>query len=409
MLGEIPGITRSGQVNAETQRIVDVMKRTSTFGKVSFWNWNLAPMTNGDKFHEYLSNEFIFIPENWGAGAVQAQYLRPAGQVNFLDDSGVASPATMGNILLGMNEPDIAGSCMGNMFGTCVKACTDASVAAGDCPAAHLLPMEPRAEPNAKGECNCWQFSYATGVGFWPFPGCADSQPLPNLWDSGDEACIDTVMAAWRETAASAHAKGYKFLSTPLMAYRIDHAKNFIERACGCVDGQCSCTDVSCGCPAYVGFHFYAYDCRPESGGAYASFKATIEKVGEIMEEYDFVKGAIINEIGMLNCRPVSEEPICVPNSGDYPARDYPDHQCPSTDELPDGMASFLEDVLDIAISTKTSTGKSIVKGISWFNANMAGGTYNLELFNDDGSINSVGEGYMRGCAKWASALAAGL
>lgn len=393
---------------SETQRIVDVMKRTSTFGKVSFWNWNLAPMTNGDH-EEYLSSDFVFMPENWGAGAIEDRYLRPAGQSNFLDDSGRTSPATMGNILLGMNEPDIQGSCMGNMFGRCVRACTDASVAAGDCPAAHLFPLDPPALPNANGECNCWQFSYATGVGFWPFPGCADSQPLPTLWESGDEGCIDSVMSAWKETASIAYAKGYKFFSTPLQAYRIDYVKKFIERACGCVDGECSCTDASCGCPVYIGFHFYAYDCRPESTGSYAGFRARLGEVKEVMEQYDFIKGAIINEIGMLNCRPTSEDPICVPNSGDYPANDYADHQCPITPELPHGMASFLEDILDIVVNTTTSSGKGIVKGISWFNANMAGGTYNLELFNDDGSINAVGEGYMRGCAKWANALAAGL
>jgi len=34
---------------------------------------------------------------------------------------GKRSPAEMANIFLGMNEPDIQGSCMGNMFGTCVR------------------------------------------------------------------------------------------------------------------------------------------------------------------------------------------------------------------------------------------------------------------------------------------------
>ncbi len=34
---------------------------------------------------------------------------------------GKKSPAEMANIFLGMNEPDIQGSCMGNMFGTCVR------------------------------------------------------------------------------------------------------------------------------------------------------------------------------------------------------------------------------------------------------------------------------------------------
>jgi len=408
LLGSIPNISPNGRVGGDTQRMIDIMKASSTFGKVSYWNWNLAPTTkpNPNEKPEHLSKDFIFIPENWGAGVVQGQYLRQAGEVGFLDDQGRQSPATMGNMLLGSNEPDITGSCMGNMFGKCAKSCSDANVAAGNCPAAHLSLDLPPAEPNSDGECNCWQFSHATGVGFWPLAGCDKVQPLPHMWK--DSGCVSTVMKNWKETAQIATAKGYKFLSTPLYAVKIDHAKKFIEHACGCSGGQCSCTDASCGCPAYVGFHFYAYDCRPNKTGGYSDFQRKLDAVRDIMEEYDFVKGAIINEIGMLNCRPVSEDPICVPDSGEYPAKDMARHACPITDELPDGLGTFVEKLLDMSIASKTSTGKSVVKGISWFNADMAGGTYNLELFNKDGTINEAGEGYMRGCAKWANAIAAG-
>lgn len=210
----------------------------------------------------------------------------------------------------------------------------------------------------------------------------------------------------WKQTASIAYAKGYKYLSTPLVAVDIGYAKQFIEHACGCSDGQCSCTDASCGCPVYIGFHFYSFDCRPESTQGYKGFQSKLDAVKDVMDQYDFVKGAIINEIGMLNCAPNSENPICVPNSGKYPARDGPDNQCPVNDELPNGMGSYLEKILELVTVAKTRTGKRVVKGISWFNADMDGGTYNLELFDKQGNVNSLGESYMRGCAKWAEAIA---
>lgn len=405
LLGRIPGISQDGSVAPETQRMISSLQKSSSLNKVTFWNWNLAPQTDGSDSSgrphtEHLSKDFIFVPEQWGAGAVEERYLRPAGQANFMDSNGRTSPAQMADVLLGMNEPDISGSCMGNMFGKCTKACSD-----GDCPAAYLDKTLPPASPNAQGECNCWQYSHATGVGFWPLSGCNGDQPLPRLWE--DEACVETVMESWRQTAAIAASKGYKYLSTPLLAVDIEYGRKFIEKACGCVNGQCSCTEAACGCPVYVAFHFYAYDCRPQETNGYADFQRKLDGVRAIMEQYDFVRGAIINEIGMLNCAPVSEDPICVPNSGRYPASQGPDNSCPVNDELPNGMGTFIEQIFELVSAAKTSTGKRIVKGASWFNADMDGGTYNLELFNPDGSINPAGESYIKGCNKWAEAIVA--
>jgi len=302
--------------------------------------------------------------------------------------------------LLGTNEPDIYGSCMGDMFGKCLAPCDAASVASGDCPAAHLDDRLTPEVPNAKGQCNCWQFSHATGAGFWSLDGCSAPQPLPKLFE--DPQCVGTVMADWKKTAAIAASKGYKYLSTPLMAENIDYAESFIRTACGCATpSQCSCTEASCGCPVYVGFHFYAYDCQPENEDGYPVFKRRLDAVAAIMEKYTFVKGAIINEVGMLNCRTESENPICVPNSGKYPASQTASHSCPKNDQLQNGLASFISKLLDYVAAAKTSDGRDVVKGFSWFNQDQDGGTYNLRLFNEDGSINEAGEAYMQGCSKW--------
>mmetsp|Transcript_106658 Transcript_106658/g.229664 ORF Transcript_106658/g.229664 Transcript_106658/m.229664 type:complete len:314 (+) Transcript_106658:73-1014(+) len=308
----------------------------------------------------------------------------------------------MAEIFLGSNEPDITGSCMGNMFGKCAKPCSDAAVAAADCPRAFLDITGPAAEPNADGECNCWQSSHATGMGFWNLDGCKGAQPLPGLWTDGDTECVDVVLDNWKQTAAVAYAKGYKYLTTPLVAENIAYTEDFIKVACQCTaPGQCACTDASCGCPVYVGFHFYAYDCRPESAGGYAGFQKRLDAVTDMMERYPFIKGAIVNEVGMLNCAPQEDNPICVPNGGMYPATSDPNHACPANDQLPYGLATFLDKLFDIVIAAKTSSGKAVVKGFSWFNENMAGGTYNLQLFNLDGSINDVGRSYMRNCQRW--------
>jgi len=375
----------------ETQRLIDGIKGSSSFNKATFWNWNLAPQTT-DGTAEHLSSDFLFMPEVWGIGPVSEQNLRTAGEANFLDSNGQRTPATMAPILLGMNEPDIYGSCMGNLFGKCNKPCSDQNVWNDDCPTAFLGGNT--GEANADGECNCWQFSYATGAGFWPVQGCVAKQPLPTLWE--DDGCVDRIMAAWRQTAAIATRKGYQFLSTPLVAVDIDYAKKFIERACT------ECHDASCGCPVYVGFHFYAFDCQPEATGGYDIFRQRLAAVTDVMETYPFVKGAIVNEVGMLNCASDPDKPICVPNNGDFPAISQPHRGCPSNAELPNGLASFMDRLFDIMLAAKTSDGRPVVKGFSWFNQDAAGGTYNLDLFDNDGSLNSLGEAYIRGCSRWA-------
>mmetsp|Transcript_72816 Transcript_72816/g.152047 ORF Transcript_72816/g.152047 Transcript_72816/m.152047 type:complete len:443 (+) Transcript_72816:131-1459(+) len=391
LVGTLPGISADGSATAETQRLIDGIKGSSSFNKATYWNWNLAPET-ADGAPQYLTKDFIFMPEQWGATTVNASYVREANEAGFLDGNGVKSPATMADIFLGSNEPDIYGSCMGDMFGKCTKPCPQASVDAGDCPAAHLDGKTP-AQPNSKGECNCWQYSHSTGTGFWPLEGCSEEQPLPKLWK--DPSCVDVVMSNWKKTAAIAKSQGYKYLTTPLVAENLDYAANFVEKACA------ECQDISCGCPQYVGFHFYAYDCQPVKEGSYDTFQSRMNAVKDLMEKHSFIKGAIVNEVGMLNCAGENDNPICVPNSGKYPAKNDPKHQCPSNDELPNGLATFVEKIMEMVAQTKTQDGRSVVKAFSWFNENMAGGTYNLRLFDDDGKINEVGEAYIKGCTSW--------
>jgi len=283
---------------------------------------------------------------------------------------------------------------MGNLFGKCNKPCSRANVEKNNCPAASLSGSW--GEANSDGECNCWQFSYATGVGFWPVAGCSEEQPLPKMWE--EETCVDSVMSKWHQTAERAVRKGYKYLSTPLVAVDIGYARRFIERACT------KCHDITCGCPVYIGFHFYAFDCQPEATGAYDSFRQRLKDVAAVMEEFPFVKGAIINEVGMLNCGSDPDKPICVPNSGKYPANSTADNGCPANNELPNGLASFMDQLFDIMLNATTRDGRSVVKAFSWFNENMAGGTYNLQLFNPDGSLNKLGDAYIKGCSKWGRA-----
>jgi len=122
------------------------------------------------------------------------------------------------------------------------------------------------------------------------------------------------------------------------------------------------------------------------------------------MEEFPFIQGAVVNEVGMLNCAMDTADAICIPNgpTQKYPAISQPDHACPSNEALPNGLASFITDLLGMVSKTKTSDGRRAVTSFTWFNLNMAGGTYNLRLFNDDGSINAAGEAYINACQAWA-------
>lgn len=167
------------------------------------------------------------------------------------------------------------------------------------------------------------------------------------------------------------------------------------------------CQDISCGCPTHVGWHFYASDCRPASIGGYDDFQRKLDATRQLMEDYPFIQGAIVNEVGMLNCYQAGAASICLPNGPDqmYPAINQPNHACPSTDELPNGLVSFLEHLMDMVMNAKTSDGRSVVAAFSWFNEDMAGGTYNLRLFDDSGNVNDLGRAYVKKCQEWGSGL----
>lgn len=152
LLGQLPGISADGIASGPVQRLIDALKASSSVGKVSYWNWDYVPRTT-DGQAQYLSKDFIFMPDNWGmtAGKI-AEDLKPAGSVGFIDGDGQHSPAEMSTLLLGANEPDLFGSCMGDMMGKCTAPCTDAE--APSCPAAHLHGAGGNPLPN--GHCNCW-------------------------------------------------------------------------------------------------------------------------------------------------------------------------------------------------------------------------------------------------------------
>lgn len=383
LLGFLPGINSDGSKSSEMQRLIDGIKGASSYGKPSYWNWGLAP--DGK---QPLSDDFIFMPENWGAGVVKLSELQEAGLAGVKDQSGATTPATMAEILLGTNEPDIAGICEGSL-GTCSGACTGSEIDAGVCP---IADSDNPVKANAVGHCDCWSKSTASSAGFWSFYGCSDPQPLPDMWS--DAVCAKSVMDEWKVTAVDVAAqKGYRFLSTPLMAFNMTWLRSFVEYACK------DCSDVSCGCPTHLGWHMYSYDCRPESLGGYSDFQRKLDASQAIMEDFPQIKGVIINEVGMLDGCNADD---CVPQ---YPAKDQPGHTCPSTDEMPNGLGGYLEKLLDMASKAKTKDGRRVVKGFSWFNEDQVGGSYDIRIADETGKLSAIGESYIRGCQAWASSL----
>merc|ERR1712176_1212451 len=136
---------------------------------------------------------------------------------------------------------------MGDMMGHCTASCDEND--GPDCPIANLYGVQGSRLALPNGHCNCYR-SHATSAGFWPVAGCnGDAQPLPTIWEERNEACSEQVMDAWRRTAHTVVSKGYKYLSTPLIAANMTYAEKFIEKACGCSGRNCSCTEASCGCP----------------------------------------------------------------------------------------------------------------------------------------------------------------
>jgi len=401
LLGDLPGIHKDGTVDSPTQTLIDGLKVTNKInGKVAYWNWFYVPKDNDPTIsagHQYLTKDFVFMPENWGVQAVDEQYVREAGATNFVDKNGIQCPATMADIFLGANEPDIYGSCMGNMMGACTAPCYHNISNTPACPVAHLNKSQGTGTPNKDGQCDCWSDSHATGCGFWPLdPPVSVYQPLPTCWDHAD--CVSVLMNQWRKNAAFVASKGYKYLTTPFVAVHMDWLKKFVQHACS------KCSDASCGCPTHVGWHFYANDCQPEQGG-YRNFQSKLDATVALMEEFPHLQGAIVNEVGMLNCAMDTPEAICIPNGPHqkYPANTQPNHACPSTSNLPNGLASFVEELLSMVSKATTSDGRRAVVSFSWFNLNMAGGTYNLQMFNDNGTLNQLGVQYISSCQAWAS------
>lgn len=395
LLGHIPGI-QNGVASAQTQLFIDGLKKTSPYGKISYWNWNFAPQTVSDAGgKESLTSDFIFMPENWGNGVAPDEYIRPAMKSNFLDSDGDVCPALMGDIFMGANEPDMSGSCMGGMMGKCTSSCTPADVQSNNCPICHLGAVQGSESPNSEGRCDCYSDSHATGSGFWPLAGCSSNQPMPKLFD--DAQCVDVVKGYNAQNGALAKQKGYSFFTTPLLAFNMDYLKSFVRMACS------DCDDISCGCPTHVGWHFYASDCRPVSLGGYADFQSKLDATIELMEEFPHLQGAIVNEVGMLNCAQDGPDAACIPGNGIYPADQQPGHTCPVNDELPNGMVSFMETLIAMVATAKTKDGRPAVAGFSWFNQNEAGGTYDLRLFDDNGNVNALGESYLKQCQAWAS------
>lgn len=475
LVGKLPGIYRSGsqiEVTSDMQRFIDKVKLSSDYHKVTYWSWALQPPG------QPLSSDFLFMPENWGSGGVDPNgVLQANGMVNGLE---------IADVFLGMNEPDIAGSCMDHeMFGKCTGPCDPDEESY--CPArpAPWLPhpqtkkvtatweqgicsryeerqdtmsqygsIDAAQPPNFsgieidlapatdRGHCRC---TAATGSGFFSIKGCQDHQPLPTLFQAPhDMQCIGTVMGAWKQMAGVAASKGYKHLSTPLIAMDLSYARAFIDTVCDCdQDHNCACTEISCGCPTHVAFHWYAFDCRPAATRSYEDLSKKLNDIADLMSDFPFIQGAIINEVGILNCapsgndtaskanlhkanvrpppnyhatspRPKAKQKLphpekgCLPNTGLYPAKCLAGNACPSSPELPLGLPSFIDQLFDLMINAKTADGRSVVKGFSWFNFHGAGGTYNLELFHKNGSVNEAGEAYMRNCEKWGLSRSSG-
>lgn len=49
-----------------------------------------------DKGPEYLSKDFLFIPEVWGANVVNDEWVRRAGESGFLDSNGASAEIMQG-------------------------------------------------------------------------------------------------------------------------------------------------------------------------------------------------------------------------------------------------------------------------------------------------------------------------
>jgi len=172
-------------------------------------------------------------------------------------------------------------------------------------------------------------------------------------------------------------AKGYKFLVSPLVAVDMDWLRSFLTHACA------GCSDISCGCPTHIGWHFYANDCQPEKGG-YADFQRKLDATVKLMEEFPHLQGAIVNEVGMLNCDMDTPDAICIPGGPGqkYPASAQPNNACPSTPSMPKGLASFVERLLQMAGAAKTSDGRRAVVSFTWFNLDMVGGAMYIQFYS---------------------------
>ena len=374
LLGVLPGIGVDGQLTADTKELIEGLKTTSSFNQVSIWNWGLEPIKT-----QPLTDNFLFMPAQWGIDPVEKDTLA------YAKSKHESSRAHFGNIFLGTNEPDISGSCL-NLMGQCTAPCLNKK------------PNCTADKADADGQCYCE--AGATGAGFWPVLGLEEHQPLPACFDNGKEGCAAVVMKQWKKTAQIVADKGYEYLTTPLVAVNMSYLRSFVKEACT------GCSEVRCGCPTHLAWHYYGNDCLSEGATrGYSHFELKLNQTLGIMEEFPHLQGAIVNEVGMLNCAMDTPDAICIPGGENqkYKALDQTDHTCPATPVLPHGMASFVDTLLQKANEKKYTTkdGRRAVVGFTWFNEDMTGGTYNLRLFTEDGKLNDLGRAYIESCNKW--------
>jgi len=351
--------------------LINDLSRTSDIGKVSTWNWDVAPQKD-----DHLNDKFLFFP-NAQCGGTSADSA--STYTAYVQGKQFGGGAFLANMALGGNEPDQIGYCQDytSPGPHSVTDCDGRMMAAGKC--------------TGNNECKClnWnpetQCTYdVTGCGMWPLNAqSCPTNPATFPFDCVGQhksqacppACKQGMVDSFKKFYQTLAEKGYEYASTPIVASDVSFNRDLLEAA-GCSSVQEKGLDrLRKGCPTHSAFHFYSSGC-PDLNNPDASisdFKNKVSLSKQLNSDFH-LQGTIVNELGSLQ---VSGSP----------------DTCP--DENISGMMK------DLFAHLKSPEGSGVVSQMVWFNQDQIGGTYDLTLVRG-GELSLLGKTYSSACQDWA-------
>lgn len=254
----------------------------------------------------------------------------------------------------GWNEPDTVGVCNVNKKDTW---CQFSTTGPQGCPKFQNSDYDANSyDPTYWGYDQFWCCDQASGSGWW-------NPEIVNIWrsDSGHDKdrFSNQWLEVWKYFAQGVKKSGFRLGSPAIATHTDTWLKWFVDNTCQ-GEGE--------SCPDVLVIHHYDKGCDGLVG---RELKKKLDDTVSLIKSNPTIKGMLITELGLLT-----------PDLQDR------HDQCEKTGD-------YIKNLFQLFKNPKY---RQYILGVSWFSVDGTGGVYDLRLFNDDGSINNIGQAYMDEC-----------